>query len=128
MSATTQYTILINQPKLDLASYQGSLLFLFQVNLHIIQTQETRIPNILGSCIYKPDDFGNDQWINILELSKRKVGDCEDIACGVAAQMLLHDNVDCEPYVYQSSEVDFHVVIKTKLHGLFDPCKLMGMR
>lgn len=111
------------QQKFD--EYQASLDFLFWQNVRLIRA----FPFLLDSANkvkYVRESY--DEWVNILVLWYIGHGDCEDIACAIAAILYCLGVLDARPLLIPQSEIDFHIVVVFKDSGAtYDPSVFMGM-
>lgn len=84
---------------------------------------------------YRPERGGlltggptRERWQNILELYEKKHGDCEDLACALAAEYRYHDGIPAQAVVYRSGRRRFHAVVRLPDGEIEDPSKALGMK
>jgi hypothetical protein len=89
------------------------------------------VPTLYSSGVrYAPeiggrDDHGREAWLTVPELYARGRGDCEDLACALAAEYRRRGIAATA--IAKPSTVGFHIVVRTPDGKLHDPSRVLGM-
>jgi hypothetical protein len=84
-------------------------------------------PSILKAGVrYKPDPPGDEDWRSIPEILRRKGGDCEDLACWMAAE-LKEKGIECQAAPLTKNGREWHIVVRLSDGEIIDPSLLLGM-
>lgn len=124
-----KFTLLVELPGIDpLSEYQAQLNNLFWLNVSLLLADIASgidTPLVLATCRYQKDPY--DEWLTISKLLRRKVGDCEDLSCALAAELYVYCGIDVRPYIYKPTPTGPYHVIVTGPNIRIDPSELLGM-
>lgn len=108
--------------------------FLFRCNIDYLLTYGASVPRFYEAGLHyrSPEDAcGSDIWQDIPTLLGRSFGDCKDLACFRAAELVVKDQVDAKPFVkrrfYPDGFALYHVVVQLPNGGFEDPSLALGM-
>jgi hypothetical protein len=80
---------------------------------------------------YEEEPPGRDEWQDIPETLRRRVGDCEDLACWRIAELRARLGEPAKPYVKRTlygPRTVYHVAVRRADGRLEDPSRILGMR
>lgn len=88
-----------------------------------------RLPDLLTSSVRYKREFPRERWLTIPELFAEGEGDCEDIACAFAAQLVASGrDPKARPYVRRANTGrGYHVVVLSGAGRELDPSIALGM-
>jgi hypothetical protein len=108
--------------------------FLFRCDVDYLLAYGNAVPRFYDAGLrYKsPEDAcGGDIWQDIPTLLGRRYGDCKDLSCFRAADLVVRQKVDARPIVkrrfYPSGFALYHVVVLLPNGDIEDPSKILGM-
>lgn len=108
--------------------------FLFKCNVDYLLAFGDLVPRFYEANLkYKsPEDAcGGDIWQDIPTLLGRRFGDCKDLACFRAAELVVKDRIDARPFVkrrfYPGGFALYHVVVMKPGGVEEDPSIALGM-
>lgn len=118
-------------PAMSAEVIQALLRVLVQCNLEYLR-QNPRTPHPYQSgAWYVKEKNGLEDWRDIPRILLNRGGDCEDLACYLAAWEQFR-GVHAEPVVkwrtYPAGNTVFHIVVRYPNGYIEDPSKLLGMR
>jgi len=94
--------------------------------------QHPETPRLYVSGVrYQREPDGLERWQSIPELLASKRGDCEDLACALAAERRFYDRIPARAVArgrHQGDHVLYHVVVQYPDGRLEDPSRRLGMR
>lgn len=108
---------------------QALLLALYGVNLHWLRSRPGMFPPLLQSGIrYRPEKTKGkpERWKYINELYADGFGDCEDLACALAAELTVAGRL-AAPIIYQVRDGLWHIIVVTEDGEELDPSRSLGM-
>lgn len=76
---------------------------------------------------YKREPPRREQWKNAHEVAADKQGDCEDLACYLAAEYRVYNGEPARAVVYQSAPRRWHAVVLRANGEVVDIAALLGM-
>ncbi len=79
---------------------------------------------------YVREPFGEEEWKDIPDTLRDRIGDCEDLACWLAAERREYDNVDALPQLvghYVNGRFSYHVRVELPDGTIEDPSVKLGM-
>ena len=86
--------------------------------------RDARIP-------YVAEPRGEERFQDVVATIRRGRGDCEDLACWLAAEMVVRDGIQARPEVWwrkgPAGDDLFHVVVRLPDGSLRDPSREAGM-
>lgn len=90
-----------------------------------------KAPGIYESGVrYQREPEGQEHWQDIRRTLELGHGDCEDLACWRAAELVVRHGIDARPlYKWKKTPRGgtlYHIVVATP-HGIEDPSKRLGM-
>lgn len=114
----------------NLKSYLQILLdTLFQFDILYLR-EHPQTPLLYDSGVFYLEEKSNSEdWRDIPNTLRKGNGDCEDLACWRAAELVVKYNVDAYPFAtYQDlgKLTLFHVLVWTP-YGIEDPSRELGM-
>ena len=108
--------------------------FLFRCNVDYLLAYGDRVPRFHAAGLHykSPEDAcGSDIWQDIPTLLGRRFGDCKDLACYRAAELVVRDRVAAKPFVkrrfYPDGFALYHVVVLLPNGEFEDPSVECGM-
>lgn len=118
------------------AQYLRALYTLTRVNVWCLRAALTRrlshgpFAPLYSAICYQREPAGQEIWQCTEALYQRKIGDCEDLACALAAEKILMGTPARPALKAQprpNGTVLYHVVVRTP-DGIEDPSAKLGMR
>lgn len=103
---------------------------LTEIDLRYLQ-QNPNTPSLYSSGVrYIREPIGQEEWLSVPEVLRRGGGDCEDLACWRAAELILRGK-RAEPIWRRmpssvSGQALYHILVRVGL-SIEDPSKLLGM-
>jgi hypothetical protein len=73
-----------------------------------------------------PVNGGCEDWLSILQLYRQGEGDCEDIACARAAELIVRGE-RARAIAQRSAGVGWHIVVRRADGRIEDPSRILGM-
>lgn len=131
------------QPHFELAGFDPSrgsqalirahdtlLWALCQLNVQWLGDNPTAPPLYDSGVVYEPERDGYELWCDIPRLLELGFGDCEDLACYLAADLIV-SGYKAHPFSIITAESTprstmFHVMVSTPW-GIEDPSRELGM-
>lgn len=108
--------------------------FLYRCDMDFLLAYGDQVPRFYDAGLrYKTpnDPCGGDVWQDIPTLLGRKFGDCKDLACFRAAELVVKDKIQARPYVKRKFFADgfalYHVVVLLPNGEFEDPSIALGM-
>lgn len=93
-------------------------------------------PGLLDSGVYyKREPKGVEEWQDVAETLRRGYGDCEDLACMLAAEITVRNGIEARPDFtlreirQQNGDLTkmFHIFVRLPGGRRIDPSKMLGM-
>ena len=92
------------------------------------------LPSVYEACRYELEPPPAEEWLDVLELLRRGVGDCEDLACAEVGR-LRAQGIDARPGFHRrtiteddgSTRVIYHIFVAYPGGYLDDPSRALGM-
>lgn len=92
------------------------------------------LPSVYEACRYEAEPPPAEEWLDVLELLSRGVGDCEDLACAEVGR-LRAQGIDAKPGFHRrnivesdgSTRVIYHIFVQYPSGHLDDPSRSLGM-
>lgn len=115
------------------AALRSLLARLTLLNLEFLRSAAgARAPRLYESGIrYQREDHGEEKWQSIPELLVSRRGDCEDLACALAAELRVRDGIQARAVATGKrlgDHVLYHVIVKYPDGTTEDPSRRLGMR
>lgn len=114
----------------------GALCAANEILLRSLLEVGLRLPHLYESHVrYEREPAPQEEWLDIIELYERGIGDCEDLAAAMAAWLRVYRGVDARP-AFARRMVDypgmgptwlFHCFVRLPDGRLLDPSKRLGM-
>jgi len=78
---------------------------------------------------YEPEPRGQEDWVNVRGVYRRRRGDCEDLAALRAAELRVYEGEPARAVAYPSRRGPgkFHAVVLRADGSIEDPSRLLGM-
>lgn len=77
--------------------------------------------------VYVPEPPGFEKWLTIPQVLRIGQGDCEDLACWLAAELRFFDAIPARAVAYRSGKKKFHAVVLYPDGSIEDPSEELGM-
>lgn len=109
------------------------LWLLYQLNVDFLRENPRTVRLYESGVRYKaerPSFTHPEQWRMIPKVIEYGVGDCEDLACWLAAEFTVQRGIPAKPF--WSREVSgrnavYHIRVRTRGGRILDPSKVLGM-
>lgn len=76
---------------------------------------------------YRREPRGREEWTSLPVLLARGYGDCEDLACARAAELVVRHGVPARAIPYRTRSGGWHIVVQTGPTTTEDPSRRLGM-
>lgn len=106
----------------------AALLGLLAVN--VVLMRRGGVPALYGSGIrYQREVKGREDWKDCARVAEDREGDCEDLACYRAAELVSSgEDLDARPAVIWTSPRMLHAVVRRGDGSYEDPSRRLGMK
>jgi hypothetical protein len=103
---------------------------LCKVNIRYLQMYGERVPDIYKSGVVYDVEDGTEEWLTIPYIMAAKWGDCEDLACWRAAELVVRHRVNAKPDV-RARRINgvwrAHAIVRLPDGSTEDPSVKLGM-
>lgn len=98
---------------------------LVEINLALLADPRVQLAPLYSSgIVYRREPPGEDDWLNVIELYRNGFGDCEDLACARASE-LIRAGVDCRAIAYHTRGRKYHAVVEYADGTIEDPSRII---
>lgn len=106
---------------------------LFKLNLIYFARYPTEPILYQTGTRYQKEPKFQERFVSAQVLRRRRRGDCEDLACDVAAWRVIHGETDCRPdildqYNPKTDRRVYHIRVRRHDQTIEDPSARLGMR
>jgi hypothetical protein len=85
------------------------------------------LPDIYDAgIVYKPEPYGQEDWLTYPVLLRQRFGDCEDLACARVAYLWWHGERNAKVHLYHKGRL-WHVMVQRGDGTIEDPSADLGM-
>lgn len=96
---------------------------------NVAQRRAGLVPSLAASkhVVYRRETPGHENWQSAVETHRRGYGDCEDLACWVAADLRVRGIANAKAVTIQTGPHLRHCIVSVN-GKVFDPSKARGMK
>lgn len=121
--------------------YQGkrelelALSLLTTVNVWQMRNMRAQVPPLYASRIsrldrhdvhYQREERGHEEWLTAVLVAKQGAGDCEDLACYRAAELIVSGETAARA-IPMRTRAGWHIVVRRADKSIEDPSSRLGM-
>lgn len=105
---------------------EAALEGLVRLNVELM-THRSNLPPIYDSGVRYEREIGTENWLTCEQVYQQGIGDCEDLACWLAAQRRLEGDDEARAIVHHTGPAMWHVRVQLGDGTIEDPSLALGM-
>ena len=105
---------------------------LTEIDCLILKADRSIPPLYRSGVVYKREAIGQEDWCDLSEVLNLGFGDCEDLACWRAAELIVRHGIAARPIVrgpkrLRNGVMMYHIQVQLPDGSIEDPSKKLGM-